>query len=203
MSGPGKTWIGVDRGGVGNFGLAILKPDGSCHACSVDYVDGAIDAIRAEVQSIPAGVGVDAPLWWCSGSAGLRKANQWIRDKYRLPNRNVQAVNSLWGSVLAQGMMFVARLREVFPQVSITETHPKAVLKALGRKTWHKYFDALPTDVNLDSKPDHQRDAVISAVAAREGFEGRWKNDLIEDRYPSEQNPAKHWLAPVHYFWPE
>lgn len=199
MSGSGKIWIGVDPGGVGNFGLTILKADGSCYACSVDYVDAAIDTIRKHVRSMPAGVGVDAPLWWCSGSAGLRKADQWIRDKYRLPNRSVQAVNSLWGSVLAQGMMFVVRIREVFPDVGVTETHPKAVLKALGRETW---FEALPTDVTLDSQPDHRREAVISAVAAREGFEDRWKKDLIDDRYPSEQNPSNHWLAPVHYFWP-
>jgi predicted nuclease with RNAse H fold len=202
VSGLGKIWIGIDPGGVGNFGLAILKADGSCHACSVDYVDAAIDTIRKQVRFMPAGIGVDAPLWWCSGSAGLRKADQWIRDKYGLPNRNVQAVNSLWGSVLAQGMMFVVRIREVFPDVSVTETHPKAVLKALSRKTWENYFEAMPTDAALDSKPDHLRDAVISAVAAREGFEGRWKKDLIDDRYPSEQNPSNHWLAPVHYFWP-
>ena len=160
MSGLGKIWIGVDPGGVGNFGLAILKADGSCHACSVAYVDAAIDAIRKHVRFMLAGIGVDAPLWWCSGSAGLRKADQWIRDKYGLPNRNVQAVNSLWGSVLAQGMMFVVRIREVFPDVSVTETHPKAVLKALSRETWENYFEAMPTDVALDSKQDHLRDAL-------------------------------------------
>ena len=54
---------------------------------------------------------------------------------------------------------------------------------ALGRETWKVFFEALPTDVTLDSQPDHRRDAVISAVAAREGFEGRWKKDLIDDRY--------------------
>jgi predicted nuclease with RNAse H fold len=197
-----KIWIGVDPGGAGNFGLAILKADGSCHTCSVDYVDAAINAISEHAQSMPAGIGVDAPLWWCSGRAGLRRADRWIRDKYDLPSRKVQAINSLWGSVLAQGMMFVVRIRELFPGVNVTETHPKSVLVALGRKTWSNYFGALPTDVTLDGQPDHQRDAVISAVAAREGFEGRWKNDLSDHRYPSEQDPSNHWLAPVHYFWP-
>jgi predicted nuclease with RNAse H fold len=165
-------------------------------------VDAAISVLRNHVEARPAGVGVDAPLWWCSGSAGLRKADKWIRDGYDLPNRNVQAVNSLWGSVLAQGMMFVARIREIYPGVNVTETHPKAVLVALGRETWTDYISALSTKLTVDTKPDHQRDAVISAVAAREGFEGRWKRDLISDRYPTEQNPTAHWLAPVHYFWP-
>jgi predicted nuclease with RNAse H fold len=197
-----KIWIGVDPGGVRNFGLTILKVDGSCLTCSLDYVDQAIDVIREHVQSTPSGIGVDAPLWWSSGSAGLRKADKWIRDEYHLPNRNVQAVNSLWGSVLAQGMMFVMRIREAFPLVNVTETHPKAVLVALGPEYWRKYFEVLPTRVTVDTKPDHERDAIISAVAAREGFEGRWKKDLIHDRYPSEQNPSEHWLGPVHYFWP-
>jgi predicted nuclease with RNAse H fold len=194
--------MGVDPGGEGNFGLAILKADGSCYTCTVDYVDAAVDTIREHVRSMPAGIGVDAPLWWSSGRGGLRKADQWIRNKYDLHHRNVQAVNSLWGSVLAQGMMFVTRIREVFPDVNVTETHPKAVLVALERTIWADHFAALPTELTLDSNPDHERDAVISAVAAREGFEGRWKRDLIDDRYPSEQNPSNHWLAPVHYFWP-
>lgn len=154
------------------------------------------------MQTMPAGIGVDAPLWWSSGAAGLRKADQWIRDEYHLPSRNVQAVNSLWGSVLAQGMMFVLRAREAFPGVNVTETHPKALLRALGRDKWNGYFKALETDATLDSDPDHQRDAVISAVAAREGFEGRWTRDLTRDRYPSEQDPSNHWLGPVHYYWP-
>jgi len=197
-----RTWIGVDPGGTGGFGLAILKDDGLCDSFTVGYVDAAIKLIRERVQSPPAGIGVDAPLWWTSGRFGLRRADKWIRDEYQLPNRNVQAVNSLWGSVLAQGMMFVTRVREAFPGVNVTETHPKAVLAAMGRKKWRGYFDAISTDVTLDSQPDHERDAVISAVAAREGFSGRWKRDLIDERYSSEQDPNAHWLAPVHYFWP-
>lgn len=82
-------------------------------------------------------------------------------------------------------MMFVTRIREVFPLVNVTETRPKAMLVALGRKCWRNYFDVLPTSVTVDAKPDHERDAIISAVAAREGFEGRWKKVLINDRYPS------------------
>jgi predicted nuclease with RNAse H fold len=173
-----KFRLGVDPGGEGNFGLAILKADGTCHTCTVDHVDAAVDTISKHVGSVPGGIGVDAPLWWTSGGGGLRKADRWIRDKYGLHHRHVQAVNSLWGSVLAQGIMLVARMREVFPDVNVTETHPKAVLKALGREPWTAYFAALPTDLTLDSKPDHERDAVISAVAAREGFEGQRTKSL-------------------------
>ena len=135
----------------------------------MDFVDAAVEIIRDHVNAMPAGIGVDAPLWWSSGKGGLRKADQWIRRQYGLHPRNVQAVNSLWGSVLAQGMMFVTRIREVFPRVNISETHPKAVLVALGREPWKVHLASIRTMVTLDSKPDHERDAIISAVAAREG----------------------------------
>ena len=188
MKDPRKVWIGVDPGGAANFGVAILKADESaCHTCTVDFVDAAVEIIREHVNAMPAAIGVDAPLWWSSGKGGLRKADQWIRRQYGLHPRNVQAVNSLWGSVLAQGMMFVTRIREVFPSVNISETHPKAVLVALGREPWKVHLASIRTTVTLDSKPDHERDAIISAVAAREGFEGRWKRDLAVDRFPSEQ----------------
>jgi predicted nuclease with RNAse H fold len=203
MSATGSVWIGADPGGENNFGLAILKTDGSAHVCCVDYVDMAIEVVREHVQGIPGGVGVDSPLWWTSGRAGLRVADQHIRDKYGLPSRNVQATNSMWGSVLVQGMMFVARIRELFPDVRVTETHPKAVLKALDLDEWKRLFDKLPTDVTLDMLPEHKRDAVISAIAAREGFENRWPMDLAVNRGPSEQDPLHHWLAPIHYYWPD
>lgn len=201
MSSSDLLWIGADPGGKGNFGLAILRADSSCRTCLVDYVDEAIDFIRGHMRSMPTGVGVDAPLWWCSGVSGLRKADQWIRDEYQLPNRNVQAVNSLWGSVLVQGMMFVTRIRELFPDVGVTETHPKALLKALRVDDWGDFSRKFL--VNVPIRSDHERDAIISAVAAREGFEGRWLHDLSTTRHPSEQDPSKFWLAPIHYFWPE
>jgi hypothetical protein len=57
--------------------------------------------------------------------------------------------------------------------------------------------------VTFDETSKHALDAVISAVAAREGFCGRWKCDLAENRHPSEQDPKQFWLAPIHYYWPE
>lgn len=202
MSAAG-AWIGADPGGENNFGVAILKTHGSAHVCCVDYVDMAIEVIREHVPVLPAGVGVDSPLWWSSGRAGLRAADQYIRDEYGIPSKNVQATNSMWGSVLVQGMMFVARIRELFPQVNVTETHPKAVLKALHQDDWKRFFDELPVDLTLGMLPEHKRDAVISAIAAREGFENRWPIDLANNRSPSEQDPFHHWLAPIHYFWPK
>jgi len=112
----------------------------------------------------------------------------------------VQAVNSLRGAALAQGMIFVQRIREVFPTLPVTETHPNAVLKAM-KLDGDSFYERFSIKVSHNSK--HERDAVISAVAAREGFSGRWKNDLSINRDASEQDPLKFWLAPVKYLWPE
>jgi predicted nuclease with RNAse H fold len=202
MSRDDRTWIGVDPGGKKNFGVAVLQSDGSSYTCCVDCAGEAIDAIRQRVTSQPAGVGVDAPLWWSSGISGGRLADQWLRDTYRLSGGQVQAANSLRGAALVQGSMFVQRIREAFPNIPVTETHPKALLAALGMTDGGAFWSRFSVRTGATEEPAHERDAVISAVAAREGSEERWARDLSACRYPSEQDPSRFWLAPVHYFWP-
>ena len=86
--------------------------------------------------------------------------------------------------------------------VGVTETHPKALLKAL-KITLGEFLSRFNVAVGNGNRREHERDALVSAVAAREGFEGRWAHDLGELRGPSEQDPSQFWLAPVRYFWPE
>lgn len=50
---------------------------------------------------------------------------------------------------------------------------------------------------------EHERNAVISTLAAREGFDGRWRTDLSLKRCQAGQNPKQHWLDTVHYYWPD
>ena len=200
MSLTNHIWIGADPGGKGNFGLAILNSDGSPHTWCVNCVDEAIDRIRGRLSGCPKGVGVDAPLWWSSGPSGSRLADEWLRKTFGLSGGEVQAANSLRGAALVQGAMFIQRLRELYPEVPVTETHPKAVVKVLkltAESFWQRH------SVTSTAQNEHERDAVVSAIAAREGFSGRWTNDLATKRHPSEQNPKTYWLAPIHYFWPE
>jgi len=203
MSSAHEIWIGADPGGKENFGLAILNSDGSAHTYCVDCADEAIQLVVQHAQPAPAGIGVDAPLWWSSGRSSDRQADQWLRTKYGFSGGQVQTANSLRGAALVQGAMFVQRMREHFPGVAATETHPKAVLKALQLKSWDDFTERFSLAVEIRGKQEHERDAIISAVAAREGFEQRWLNDLSTTRYPSEQDPLTYWLAPIHYFWPD
>ena len=124
-----------------------------------------------------------------------------LRKNYGIPSGTVQSVNSLRGAALVGGTLLALRLREEFPELPITESHPKALLIAFKlesdaaiekclhvRKAWHD---------------EHQRDAMVAAVCAREGFEGRWRCDLAKHRHRLEQDPKSFCLAPVSYWWPE
>lgn len=195
------AWVGADPGGKGGFGIAILHPDGSAQFDTVDCADEAVAFVRQRLSSPPAGVGVDAPLWWSSGPSSDRHADQWLRSKYRFSGGQVQTANSLWGAALVQAAMFLQRLRECYPNVPVTEAHPKALFKVLAEKQWKTFANRFAVAVARVDEED-ERDAIIAAVAAREGFEGRWTRDLSIDRFESEQNPETYWLAPVHYFWP-
>jgi predicted nuclease with RNAse H fold len=145
-------------------------------------------------------MGVDAPLWYSSGRSSDRLADQWIRKTYGLPSGQVQAANSLRGAALVQAAMFIERLRERFPGTPATESHPKAVLKALRLdETGFRCRYAITGYQGTE----HERDAIIAAVAAREGFSGRWRRDLSAERHLSEQNPMRYHLAPIHYWWPD
>ena len=98
-----------------------------------------------------------------------------------------------------QGMMFVSLLRAKFGPVPVTEVHPKAVAKAQGGWGCQTLIGlGLPPEHRLE----HERDAALAAIAAREGFEGRWTKDLSRERHEQEQDPDSYWLSPVRYFWP-
>lgn len=201
MNAHRPIWIGADPGGSGKFGIAILPDDGEPETACVDCAGEAVAYVRTRLNRAPAGVGVDAPLWWSSGRSGDRAADQWLRENCGLSGGQVQAANSLRGAALTQGAMFVQRLREAFPRVPVTESHPKALLKVFADGKWQGFARRFGL-TGITPRDDNQRDALIAAVSAREGFQGRWPNDLSLNRLASEQDPSSYWLAPVHYYWP-
>jgi predicted nuclease with RNAse H fold len=190
MMNPSMTWVGADPGGTNNFGVAVLREDGTYNTQCVSCAEEAI--IWMNEFGCPNGVGIDCPLWWSSGRGGGRKADQWLRDQ-GIPPRTVQSANSLRGAVLMQGIMFAVRLREHHQGVPITEAHPKALLRFLGLSRgpdkWAEVQKAFHLEGNVPS--DHERDAVLAAVAAREGMSGAWSRDLSVDRYESVEADPK------------
>ena len=96
--------------------------------------------------------------------------------------------------------MLAFRIRQKFPSTRITEAHPKALLHALklDGPGFAQRFAIAESWSN-----EHERDAAIAAVCAREGFEDRWATDLGLTRSRSELAPRSYWLKPMHYFWPD
>jgi hypothetical protein len=71
---------------------------------------------------------------------------------------------------------------------------------------WHADLDQGASSVfsiKGIAEDQHRQHAVVCAVAAREGFEGRWPIDFGKRRDECEQDPYVYWLAPMDYFWPE
>ncbi len=195
-----SVWVGADPGGNNHFGVCILNEGNELRTFLCDSADDAVSWLGDQLDDAPDGAGVDAPLWWSSGAGGGRMSDRWIRRTYGIASGTVQSGNSLQGAALIQGAMFVVRLREQYGGVPVTESHPKALIKALNvnRDEFAERYSLARIDLT-----EHESDAVISAIAAREGFEGRWAHDLVRDRFDSEQDPASYWLAPIHYYWPD
>ena len=196
----GTMWVGADPGGIDSFGLAFLEGSGRMQCLTVSSVHEAVKCIVAAGE--PLSIGIDAPMWWSAARGGARMADQRIRKRYHIASGTVQSANSLRGAALAGGALLASLVRREFPNIGITESHPKALLCALDPKDDGASF-ARRFKIPTDWRNEHERDAAIAAVCAREGFEGRWQMDLAEQRNGLEQDPKSYWLAPVSYFWPE
>jgi predicted nuclease with RNAse H fold len=190
------AWYGCDPGGDNKFGVAALSPDGRFETWCVPSVDEAVAHI-----SQPVSLGIDCPMWWSSGAGGGRKVDSWLRKAHNIRSGTVQSVNSLRGAVLVQGIMLAIRVREKHPGLPITETHPKALLLALKNPPWSQL--TMTFDLVGDEPADeHRRDALLSAVAAREGEQGRWRDLSLAERGRDELDPKQLSFGPVEYWWP-
>ena len=207
------VWFGADPGGANGFGVALLRADGSFETGVVSCADAAMEWLPDRVETILAAA-IDAPLWWSSGRSGERMADKFVRECLHKASAKdvggtVQSANSLRGAVLIQGVLLATALRRQWRELPITEAHPKALLKAIwpqaakGDSLWEKiarYYGL--TGTPLGSDREHERDAVLAALAAREGYQRKWARDLARERSQSEQDPASLPWGPVSYWWP-
>lgn len=161
-----QMWVGADPGGINRFGMVILDEDDRYESLTVSCAQEAISMLDGR----PAGVGIDAPLWWSSGRSSNRHADQWISNRYRrVIGSSVVRINSLRGACLVQGVMFALEARKLFGDIGITEAHPKAVLRALDSGltldgSWElvcERFGLVP--MNSEAENSHERDAVLCA----------------------------------------
>jgi predicted nuclease with RNAse H fold len=108
------------------------------------------------------------------------------------------------------GMAVLFALRQAFPEIMVTETHPKVLYWHLFRKKYNYSRDAqtmraVLTDmlgVEVQTRSEHEWDAVISAFVALKATEGSWSTDLHE----RSVLPEERLISPcgkTHYFWPD
>ena len=190
--------VGADPGGINNFGLALVDVSGRVHCISVSSVAEAVDVVVTAGD--PLALGIDAPMWWSASRGGGRMVDEKLRKRYGISSGTVQSANSLRGAALIGGSLLAQRVREAFPGTPITESHPKALLRALNLE---EFGFARQFGISAAWQNKHERDAAVAAACAREGFEGRWVTDLAKERQDLEQDLQDYWLAPMSYFWPE
>ena len=102
-----------------------------------------------------------------------------------------------------QGMMLACEVRKHWKEVKITETHPRALLKAmhLDKEPWSTIAEKFDLDGPQPETRD-EWDALLSAAVARNGQKHRWKVDLTElPRGDGEMDPQHTFFGRANYYW--
>lgn len=198
-------FVGFDPGGRQAFGWAVLEANdrslrvidaGTCSSApaAVAQVSAALPATS------PAGVGVDAPLFWVS--EGDRQADNHVRKLVCAPDvggktGTVNHVNSLRGACLVQGVLVARLAHSKWPNVKVTEAHPKALM--LVSTVAQTFKDSLGG--TRAAECEHSRDAAIAAFSAHAFFTRRngWIN-LVEKEKEVPYFPAGSEAA---YWFPQ
>jgi hypothetical protein len=195
--------LGFDPGG--KIGCCVLRAD-SFRTETVSSIEEAMRWAAADCDGeTPDCAGIDTLLHWSDGRARWRPADRFLQETYPEASSSVIAPNSLYGAMAVGGVGLAIRLRERWPSMALTETHPKMLFHALrgsryrvadleSAVRWFVEKHGLPTAEKMD---EHQFDALVSAWAAREGPIRQWR-DLCEPRSPDVIFP----VGVVSYLWP-
>jgi len=206
-----NLYLGYDPGGGGAHGVAII--DDNHAACeTVATANEALRWFRARCdKQPPSALGVDTLTLWSTGPAGWRPADRALRAAYPKVVNSIASPNSLYGAMPVSGAAVTLALRGIFPDLKITETHPKVLYFCLTQATYD--FDGARSEMvrrlagwiglSCDVGSEHSWDALVSAYAAREWHGGKWAHDLhqLPARDGHEQLVPAHG-SDAHYAWP-
>lgn len=112
-----------------------------------------------------------------------------------------------------QGATLAVRLRTLWPDLLLTETHPKVLWEQVAKG------EAYPREVSkshaailwltealeaqISPANEHEFDALLSGWAADRACRGMWKFDLTTIPAQGQKSPNVSLVDNVHYFWPE
>ena len=204
--------VGYDPGGNGAHGLALAS-----------YNDGKIQGVRISthptVQSIIStisefndviAIGIDTLTCWSTGPSGWRPADRWLKNEYPEITNSIASANSLFGSMGLNGMSALLKIKESFPNIHISETHPKVMYFELAKKKYNykecnKEMDSFLSDligINISTKNDHEWDAAASIYAVYCGATGKWVNNLHSKSVTNNEVFVEP-CGPTSYWWPK
>lgn len=209
-----EIYLGFDPGGKKCFGWAVCSPE--AHILRVLNFGKANDAMSAICEALSTisneetiiGVGIDAPLFWAEN--GKRDVDKMIRNAIQklgapFPAGTVQEINSLRGSCLVQGILTAHFLHQRFPDIAITEAHPKALLYLMGIASQKRnHADVILSDLSKYIDCNHncgedERDAILGAITA---FAQREKREDWRNLFENEKHPILPFDYTVGYWMP-
>jgi len=209
-------YFGYDPGGNGCHGVAAFRNDGSgdssIETALLPSADAVIDWFIGFSEE-PAAIGVDTLTCWSTGPSGWRPADRWLREheQYRQVGASVASSNSLYGAMSINGMAVLLALRVSYPDMIVTETHPKILAWHFRRVKYDFVSEKVPMITSLSEKlgcelgskcSEHEWDAAISALAAMRCATGQWKKDLHRlDTLQGERLISP--CGPTKYAWPD
>lgn len=207
------TVIGYDPGGDGKHGLArATVRAGNIVDCATETVD-TVEKVVASILStaILLGLGVDTLTCWGTGPHGWRPADRWLRHRYPEVQKSIVAPNSLYGAMSINGMAALVASRQEFPDVFVTETHPKVLyyaqfgecysFKGSNISLMNKRLSRLLA-VDVVPRNEHEWDAAISTLAVVRGLRGAWRRDLHALAAESGERLVQP-CGGTAYIWPE
>ena len=207
LGGHDGIYLGFDPGGDRKFGVALLN--GGCMKTStVGTVDEAMKwAVDACEARKPKAAGIDTLLHWATCKSGMRPCDERLRARYPEARNSIMSPNSLFGAMAIGGMALALRLHQEWPEILLNETHPKLLLRALGKGYDTKSSETVETTISwfkcqgryteANIEGEHELDAALSAWATQKGVAEGWA-DIIGNRdkllFPAGE---------VHYLWRE
>lgn len=202
---------GYDPGGNGSHGLAICRFENSVPTeISISTEQTAESVLRklTEREDL-VGIGVDTLTYWSSGPSGWRPADRWLRQRYPSITNSIASANSLYGSMGLNGMSVLLALRQRSNAINISETHPKVLwFELIGKKYDYESSSGEMNEyvgrelgLSLETKNDHEWDAVISVLALWRGLAGRWKLDLHGSDILNNERLVMP-CGKTNYWWP-
>lgn len=205
------TVVGYDPGGNGNHGLArALVQEGDIVCVTTETLQTAEEVVRSILGGErPVGLGIDTLTCWSTGHSGWRPADRWLQDQYRDVKEAVIAPGGLRGAMCLNGMAVLATVRQAFPDIFVTETHPKVLYYAQGERYDYNGPNASVMNerlseflgLDIDPQTEHEWDAAISILPVVRRLHGSWQDLHARPTDPGER--LIHPCGKTTYMWPE